>query len=127
MNQIDNLRKSKLLESSNFLILKKSFNNVNGHSDIKIKRIESNGKTGNIYLNDNGKVFQKNLNSYQLRKLKTPRLIYSKLFTFPKINYPFFLDSNLIKKKKKNYFGNILLILIFILLVYISLKLSFKK
>lgn len=126
MSQIDNLRKNKLLESSNFLILRKSFNNGNGHSDIKIKRIESNGKTGNIYLNDNGKVFQRNLNSYQLRKLKTPRLIYSKLFTFPKIDYPFFLDSNLIKKKK-NYFGNILLILIFILLVYISLKLSFKK
>ena len=64
MSQIDNLRKIKLLESSNFLILRKSFNNVNGHSDIKIKRIEINGKTGNIYLNDNGKVFQRNLNSY---------------------------------------------------------------
>ena len=113
----------------------KVFSNVNGKTNSSSKKIISDGNTGKMHLNHNGQVSSSDLNYHQLKKeFNFPSLNFDspKIFT----KYPLlFNDYNnkselgrrpafLVKKFNWNTF---LLLLIFFLLVFISIKLVFEK
>ena len=104
-----------------------SYINNNGETQSLKKKIISDGKTGKIYKNINGKETIDNLNSKDL----------STELIFPQINIPTFLTNyrripnryvnNIHSNTNSNSVTQILLFLILILLIYIAVKLNMKK
>lgn len=141
----------------------KSFSNVNGKPQINTKKIISDGQTGKMYQNIDGKEQVSELNSDQINdEFKLPGIDLGGLFStlnsnsnisqdinnqtipslFSELNFSDDLNnsksnldniSNILfpklssKPSKKINWNLILLIAIFILLIYIAVKLTIKK
>ena len=126
----------------------KSFSNLNGDTQIDTRKIIADGNSGKIYQNINGTEKVSDLDSEQLKdafqfpglnlnslfsELNSPKVHEKENISIPSIVLPSFanLDTGINKLspliKSKYNWNNILLIIILILLVYIAIKLTFKK
>lgn len=113
----------------------KTFSNINGETNSSSKRIVSDGNRGKMYLDNNGKVIISDLNSKELKKEFNLSDLNFNLNNYLKKN-PFLVDFTGPNKyvfnkghqfyRKRFNWNTFLLILIFFLLVFISIKLTFK-
>lgn len=140
-NKMEQLKKQNSLTSQsmshpNILSFQKTFSNINGKTNFSSKKVISDGYTGKIYLDNNGQVTTSDLNFNQLKKE----------FNFPSLNFDspkmfnqhplLFNDYKIYKPKigrrqpffsKQFNWNTFLLLMIFFLLIFISIKLVLGK
>lgn len=139
---MDKLKKQNSLishstrEHPKIVSFQKTFSNINGKTNSSSKKIISDGNTGKMYLNQNGNVSSSDLNYHQLKKeFNLPFLKFNSAKIFSQ--YPLLLNEYnnykpelrrrptfLVRKFNWNTF---LLLLIFFLLIFISIKLLSLK
>ena len=114
----------------------KTFSNINGKINSSSKKIISDGNRGKMYLNNNGNVSSSELNYHQLKKeFNIPFLNFdsSKIFSQHPLllnkynNYKPELGGRPTFLVKKFNWNTFLLMLIFFLLVFMSIKLVYQK
>ena len=137
MNQFKkkSLTSQSTMSYPKIMSFQKTFSNVNGQTNSSSKKIISDGNTGRMYLNHNGQVSRSDLNYHQLKKeFNFPFLNFDspKIFT----KYPLLFNDYNNKSKlrrrpaflvKKFNWNTFLLLLIFLLLIFISIKLVFER
>ena len=118
------------------LSFQKKFSNINGRTHSSSKKIISNGHSGKMYLNNNGLITTTDLNYEQLKKeFNFPSLMINseKIFKMrPRIsnennNFKYLFTPKQTPLFKKFNWNTLLLLLIFFLLIFISIKVTFKK